>query len=73
MHSPSLPNSPSILVGRDREIGLLRDHLDAALGGHGSLVLISGEAGMIKLKAAISFIRAMCCLLIGNFDGRAGA
>ena len=48
MPSPSLPGIPSTLVGRDRELGVLREHLAATLAGRGSLVLIDGEAGIGK-------------------------
>ncbi|HET8632494.1 MAG TPA: AAA family ATPase [Thermomicrobiales bacterium] len=36
------------LVGRDRELGLLRGWLAAALAGRGSLALVGGEAGIGK-------------------------
>jgi DNA-binding CsgD family transcriptional regulator/tetratricopeptide (TPR) repeat protein len=50
---PLLPGSAlSLLVGRDRELGVLRDHLTTALNGQGSLVLISGEAGIGKTSLA---------------------
>ncbi|HEY8291182.1 MAG TPA: ATP-binding protein, partial [Thermomicrobiales bacterium] len=42
----------SLLVGRDRELGVLRQHRDAALAGQGSLVLIGGEAGIGKTTLA---------------------
>jgi predicted ATPase len=41
-------SSTNLFVGRDRERAQLRDLLNAAIAGHGSLVLISGEAGIGK-------------------------
>jgi DNA-binding CsgD family transcriptional regulator len=48
-NDPSRPHiaTPSV-VGRERELRLLRDHLELALSGQGSLVLVSGEAGIGK-------------------------
>ncbi len=42
----------SALVGRDHELSILRERLAAAIGGHGSLVLIGGEAGIGKTALA---------------------
>jgi DNA-binding CsgD family transcriptional regulator len=57
MPSPSLPGIPSTLVGRDRELGVLRDHLAAARAERGSLVLIGGEAGIGKTALAEAVCR----------------
>ncbi len=48
---------PSPLVGRDRELAILREHLAAALAGQGSLVLIGGEAGIGKTALAEALCR----------------
>jgi tetratricopeptide (TPR) repeat protein len=38
------------LVGRERELELLYDHLGSAISGKGNLILISGEAGIGKTR-----------------------
>jgi predicted ATPase len=40
------------LVGRHRELAVLTEHLDEALAGHGSLVLVAGEPGIGKTALA---------------------
>ncbi|HYI15055.1 MAG TPA: AAA family ATPase [Thermomicrobiales bacterium] len=40
------------LVGRDRELASLREHLSATLSGRGSLILIGGDAGIGKTALA---------------------
>jgi len=54
--SPS-SSAPSTFVGRDRELAILRERLDAALVGRGSLVLIGGEAGIGKTALAETVCR----------------
>lgn len=49
---PLSPLHPSSIVGRDRELGILYDCLDAAVSGQGSLMLIGGEAGIGKTALA---------------------
>jgi len=56
LFDPTLPAEESLmggqvqLIGREREMALLREHLQRAAGGRGSLVLISGEAGVGKTR-----------------------
>ncbi|HEX6737151.1 MAG TPA: AAA family ATPase, partial [Vicinamibacteria bacterium] len=45
-HTP--PGTPAPFVDRERERGLLREHLDVALAGCGGTVLVGGEAGIGK-------------------------
>ncbi|MGH3137399.1 MAG: ATP-binding protein [Gaiellaceae bacterium] len=40
-------------VGREHELGRLRDALDAALSGSGRLVMLSGEPGIGKTRTAL--------------------
>src|SRR5215211_6254115 len=53
----SSPTLPPPLVGRDREFALLHDRLTAAREGGGSLVLISGQAGIGKTALADALCR----------------
>ncbi len=53
MTEPSPPqNARATFVGRDRELSELRRAIDDALGGHGRLFLLGGEAGIGKTRLA---------------------
>ena len=65
----ALPPHRSQLVGRHQEISRLLEHLDLADNGHGSLVFISGEAGIGKTRLAEEFLtlaRQRECLVISG-------
>jgi len=49
-HDAALTGSEVPLVGREREIALLREHLRNAAKGRGELLLVSGEAGLGKTR-----------------------
>ncbi len=44
------PGRGTTLVGRDAEVNTLEQHLDAAFGGRGRVVLVAGEAGIGKSR-----------------------
>jgi len=56
-HSMVAGSAPSLLIGREREQAILREHLAAALAGNGSLTLIGGEAGIGKTALAEAICR----------------
>ncbi len=45
-----------VLVGREREIGELRRHLEMAIEGKGRTVFISAEAGIGKTRLVQEFL-----------------
>ena len=71
-----MPGSPpsrdaTSLVGRARELAALREQLDAALAGHGGLVLIGGEAGIGKTALAEALCREAAERARGCWSGAA--
>lgn len=46
-----------LLVGRDQELTALRSCLHEALGGHGALVVLEGEAGVGKTRLAVGVLQ----------------
>jgi predicted ATPase len=53
----ALSSPPPLLIGREREQAILRNHLTTAISGHGRLVLIGGEAGVGKTALADALCR----------------
>lgn len=51
-----MPHSASPLVGRDRELGWLREQLAAAQAGRGRVVRLVGEAGVGKSRLAAALL-----------------
>ena len=47
---PKLTAQLTRFVGRQRESAKLREHIEAVIGGRGSLVLVGGEAGVGKTR-----------------------
>ncbi len=54
---PTALAPPSVFVGRARTLERLERALDAALGGHGRLVLLAGEPGIGKTRTAEEIAR----------------
>lgn len=56
--------TPTLFVGRDRELGLLQDCLEQAREGRGRIVAVSGEPGIGKSRLLQEFRRGLgpvCC------------
>jgi tetratricopeptide (TPR) repeat protein len=69
--------APIPLIGRDRERAELVRHLERALAGHGSLVLIGGEPGIGKTHLAQAILaeaaRRGCYTAVGHCSEMEGA
>lgn len=68
----------TVFVGRERELAQLRAGLDAAFGGDGAFILVTGDAGIGKTTLANEFGREAVqrgarVLRGGNFEGGRGA
>ncbi len=50
-------DSHNLFIGRARELGQLRTGLEAAISGHGQLVLLAGDPGIGKTSLAEEFTR----------------
>ncbi|MGH2759299.1 MAG: ATP-binding protein, partial [Actinomycetota bacterium] len=53
----TMKGTEQVFVGRDKELGVLRTKLNAALDGRGSLVLVGGEPGVGKTTLVKQLIR----------------
>jgi class 3 adenylate cyclase len=53
---PQLPEAP--MIGRDAELGVMRDRWTAACAGQGQVVFLSGEAGIGKSRVVQGLIAA---------------
>ena len=47
------------LIGRDRELAVLRDHFERAITAMASVVFVSGEAGIGKSRLLLEFRRSL--------------
>jgi adenylate cyclase len=54
--APATPHEARPLVGRERELGLVRGHLRAALAGSGRAVRLVGEAGVGKSRVVATIL-----------------
>ena len=64
------PEPGPLIVGRQRELGQLREALDKSLRGNGQLVLVGGEAGIGKTTLVRAMLREAeqrgCLVLAGG-------
>jgi WD40 repeat protein/DNA-binding SARP family transcriptional activator len=69
------PLAATPLVGRDAELGVLRERWEAARAGRGSVVAITGGRGTGKTRVAAELARAVhrrgAAVLLANGNGRA--
>ncbi|MDX1612945.1 MAG: BREX system ATP-binding domain-containing protein [Candidatus Promineifilaceae bacterium] len=56
-NAPHPPARAGPFVGREQELAVLEDHLEAALAGQGQIVFVTGEAGQGKTTLLNAFAR----------------
>jgi class 3 adenylate cyclase len=64
------PRAQSSLVGRERELALLQDHLALAMAGQGQVVGVIGEPGMGKTRLVAEFCRRLSGAQVTVYEGR---
>src|SRR5262245_2215794 len=64
------PAATPPFIGRERELGELAAGLDAAVGGHGSFYLVTGEPGIGKTRLIDEFTREATTRGARVFRGR---
>ena len=61
------------LIGREKELGILKQAVQETIGGSGSTIMVSGEAGIGKSKLVDEFKKHAGSLDINVFAGAAAA
>lgn len=64
------PRAQSPFVGRERELGLLQEHLAEAMAGQGHVVGLVGAPGMGKTRLLAEFCRRVPGDQVTVYEGR---
>ncbi|MFJ1578358.1 AAA family ATPase [Streptomyces sp. NPDC088147] len=72
LEQADLSGLSSTLVGRARELRVLRRHADAARAGRAGLVMLSGPAGIGKTSLLRTFLRSDACRNMAVLYGSCG-